>query len=948
MRRRRLVGGLAVLGLLAALGWWWLRDGGSETGPKAGAHSSANGGTARLGGHRLPGAPRWLGQAGLEMRRVAGRVTHRGAPVAGAVVRLELAGALRGALPAAEVKTGPDGSFDFGAQVPASLLVIANAPDRAPAGAAVDLRDPTRAPPPDHLELALGDCAHSIHGIVHDHGSGIAEAAVRIATSEESIAIATTGEDGGYQLCIGPGSGQMVVEADGYARAQLEIEPGKRTRRDVELSPEALLSGVVVGPDERPVAGALVHARASEPSPFAMETASGVTDDEGRFALGGLSPGRYQIGARDAGRRTVDEVEAVAEVAGGDPLTLRLVDMVTVKGRVLEDGKPVAGARLAHRTGRFLGMGSSRVGAASAVSQRDGSFVLDAVPPGPFSLAVDGYEVLAPAIAEAVAPETEVVVEVAGKARVVGRVTQGGSPVAGAQVQLRGTAGGWGGWARTKTDGTYEIGGLEAGSYQIGAQTENAFARKRTVAIAKGQRLEGIDIELDLAGEVSGVVVDQRGDPVAGVAVVFELGKRVDFGFATSEEDGSFVAGAMSGGGTYKVTVKPTRWSPVELRPAPGTSFPPVTLADGTSRATGIRLAVQLDREDIRGVVVGSDGKPAADVKVAAHPAGRSHMMMRFSPPAAATITGDDGTFALGPLMSGEYDVRAVAGSGVEATAEKVPAGRRDLRLELPAAGAIDGTLVGFSEEARVSAHGSTPFARFTARVRGTHFTIEGMPPGSYMVSAREGARSDDALADVTAGRRVTVTLTSTGTATVSGRAVDLVSRAPLPGLECAESAGWMDRGPATTTDAQGRFRLEIPAGRPATVHCMSPTARFRTMGSAHVELEPGTTGEVVVEVIVARRTGSQPGDLGLHIQPGPPATVYKVDPGGPAERAGVEVGDAILTVDGVAVDKLPSSQVLSLMLDHAIGEKVELVLRRDGHEVTASVEVVERKREDG
>jgi hypothetical protein len=52
------------------------------------------------------------------------------------------------------------------------------------------------------------------------------------------------------------------------------------------------------------------------------------------------------------------------------------------------------------------------------------------------------------------------------------------------------------------------------------------------------------------------------------------------------------------------------------------------------------------------------------------------------------------------------------------------------------------------------------------------------------------------------------------------------------------------------------------------------------------------------------------------------------------------------LKVDGINVSTFHPSQVEELMLDHAIGEKVELLLRRNGRDVTASVEVVEGKAE--
>src|SRR3972149_3031500 len=65
------------------------------------------------------GLPAWLGQPGLAARRVAGVVTHKGHPVAGAVVSLDSRVTFPGAMHARVVGTGEDGHFDFGVQ-PAS------------------------------------------------------------------------------------------------------------------------------------------------------------------------------------------------------------------------------------------------------------------------------------------------------------------------------------------------------------------------------------------------------------------------------------------------------------------------------------------------------------------------------------------------------------------------------------------------------------------------------------------------------------------------------------------------------------------------------------------------------------------------------------------------------------------------------------------------------------
>lgn len=943
-RRRRLATALAGVALVGGVGWWWLRDRGSAAGGDRAAPAGRDPrGAGRLARHTTPGAPRWLGQPGVGLRRVAGRVTFAGTPVAGATVRLELGGLVRRAMPATTVTSSADGTFDLGPQVAAPVRVSATAPGRAPGNVAIDLRDPILAPAPDRLELVLGDCARTVFGTVHDHGGPIPGATVRALTSRDSLAVGLTGDDGNYELCLGTGWARMTVEADGYARVELDLGGGKRERRDVELSPEAILAGKVLGSGDVPVAGALVTARSSEFGPFMVTDAIATSDGEGRFTIAGVPPGRYSLSARDVGLATGEEVEAVAQVGEpGEEVVLRLEAAALVHGRVLEGDRPVAGARITHRSPGVMPTWSADAG---AVTQIDGRFVLDGVLPGPFQIAVAEYELLEPEAPVAALPETELTVKVAGKARVSGRVTREGKPVAGARVNVGGRSARFGGSDLTGADGTYDIGGLGPGTYEIGAEAETAFARKAPITVAKGQHLAGVHIELDLAGEIAGVVVDQRGDPVGGVAVTFEMGPGVDWGHAVAEKDGTFLAGAMSGGGAYAVTVRPSSSSPLLFPPAAGDTFPEIPLADGRSRATGIRIAIQVDRKPIRGMVAGGDGEPAADVSVAAFPPMQESYMMGFSTPAAVARTGADGTFVLGDLLAGDYTVRASTGSGLEAIAEKVPAGKMNLRLALPAAGTINGVLVGFSPKARVTANPVKSHASFSGRLDGQRFSLRGIPPGPYLVSARDGARSDEKMVEVVAGKTVTVELTSEGTATVSGRAIDLVTRAPLARLECGATGSWAGRDGSVTSDGDGRFQVEVPARKKARVACFSRNESIRGGGFAEVELEPGARTDLVVEVVIQRRSEGIFGDVGFHLAAGEPPTVEQVVPGGPGERAGVRAGDAVLKVDGFAVASLRRNAVFLLMLDHKVGEKVELVLGRDGREIAVAVEVVESAR---
>jgi hypothetical protein len=847
--RGRLVAGIVAIAVAGGLAWWWLRDGGGPDGGRAGVGTSpAKLGAARITARGPGGALRWLGQVGLAPGRIAGRVTYAGSPVAGATVRLELSDGLHRAVPPLIAVTGPAGQFDFGLQPPTALIVVASAPGRAPGGVAIDLRDPTLTPSPDRLELALGACDRTVSGIVHDDGGPVAGATVRVATAWHLrfghgrlnwTAVDESGGDGRYQLCLRPGQELMTVEADGYASVSVELVGEEHVRRDVELAPEAVISGVVLGNDGQPGVGALVIGRVVDYTASHTDDTTAVSGPDGRFSIGGMVPGRYALRAIDAGAATAEEVEVFARVGGGgEQVTLRMAPTLTTRGRVLAGDRPVPGARLSSTpAGTEVPFVASDV-----VTDRDGRFVLSGLQPGPRELRVWGHDILEPALLVAAFDAPEVVVRVVPRARVRGRVLRDGAPVANAIVYANGP--GYVGSSLADAAGRYQLVGLGAGTYELGARDGSASARPLPLTVANGQVVDAMDIALEVTGSIAGIVVDQGGEPVAGAVVRFgEHKRRALFAPSTTGTDGSFVVRGLPPG-DYVASVTAGVASPVALRPGTGTRFAPVTLTEERSHAEGVRLAVEVGTLQIAGSVVFTAGERAADAVVSALAIDGEAVSndLRSTSPVSRTRTAADGSFTLRDLPPGRYALMAVGPKGEEGVEKDVAAGGTGVRIALPATGGIEGTLVGFGDATAVSARPAAYLDRYRTTATGTRFTLRDLPPGPYAVEARDGARRADAFIIVEPGATATATLTNPGTATVTGRATLRDTGAPVSGAACG-AGGY----PPVLTDADGRFSISIPAQRRVGLSCRAGEVRSSPV---RVQLEPGATTDVILQLV--------------------------------------------------------------------------------------------------
>lgn len=375
-----------------------------------------------------------------------------------------------------------------------------------------------------------------------------------------------TGADGAFRFDdVAEGTYRIYVRregmvagrpAHGLSPQQIRVRAGTPvTGLRYSLTPQAVISGRVVDDEGEPVQGVQVMALRRAPPEARMSyqpAGPGVqTDDRGEYRLRNLPPGRYLIQAAPLAQGTMNVPEnqrtalaaafhpdasspqqaiwisasAGQEVANVD-VRLRRVAVRRVSGKVLlEDGRPAERfmVNTLDRNAPMTFFMSGRM----AMSREPGSFVLESVPPGSYTLMARLMDPQNPVMQRAAIAQVEVGdrdvegVEIRflppfvlrGQVRVEGPGAEEARPRLGTmQVSLIPSPSGMSfGQAAVKEDGSFEVTMHAPGRYRLflyqGASPQLYVASIRTSG--------GSDVtqEIDLSsGASESVIITMRTD----------------------------------------------------------------------------------------------------------------------------------------------------------------------------------------------------------------------------------------------------------------------------------------------------------------------------------------------------------------------------------------------------------------------------------------------------
>jgi RNA polymerase sigma factor (sigma-70 family) len=892
-----------------------------------------------------------------------------GLPIAGAVVVLsrETRDRLSGTLPAGLAVSDRDGRFQFEDTRPGQHLVSASA-----RGFAATLTPPfeLKARQRRQVSLTLQPGGEVLHGRVLDEGGGPipgARVTARIALSggllppgPAKLLQALADGEGRYELALSPREYTVRAEANGYAPLETTVAVTRALRQDFRLHPAARLSGrIVERATGQPVAGADVEVMSTNFRDGGGARATRA-DGEGRFGFDDLAAGQYRIDARHGTLVGAGPVVDLIAAAGVEGVEVALDPAVAVTGRLIADsGRAVAGVEVA-------------IGSRTAVSGEDGGFRIEGVATGRQRLRVttstEGWRGTGKDLE--IGPRgldgVEITVSMGGL--LTGQVLRtDGQPAAGVYVRahpedgrtLASFA------AETGPEGSFQIAGLPDGKATVQAWDPVLGVVRRDTEAFSGSSRQHVELRLSPAASISGLVRFDDGTPAAAVSVAFTgQGRGMTYTSVSTGDDGRFsVQGLLPGRYTVKARRKSGPWNLSTSSEQPDLR---IVTVGADEQAAGVELVLRKGGRSIGGRVLLANGKPAAGTQVVANLEDNGESWKPFGHMIEHSgMVRDDGRFVIEDLKAGGFTLWAKRPGFPDAEVNHVAAGRQDVEMKLAAPASLSGAVTDRSgrplpaftvnllpgppagdetPQQRARRRDATSFEGRTVRDPAGRFEWRGLSAGTYQIKivAPEGASAIQAVTVADGEDKRGLRIVAGSGVRLRGKAVHLDTGAPLAGLRVhAFTAG---RQLDAVTSAEGTFELTgLVSGEEVEV-LVSADGKFvgerKTMqmpageaaDSGLFRLMPGDFQRIADATGTFRMALQNRDDR---------ASVIRVRPGSSADKAGLKLGDRILTLDGRDVQGLGAGAIHYLLARDA-GKSVSLTVQAPGGEPRALTMVAE------
>ncbi|MFL5438455.1 MAG: carboxypeptidase regulatory-like domain-containing protein [Myxococcales bacterium] len=750
-----------------------------------------------------------------------------------------------------------------------------------------------------------------------------------IAPVEERSS-ATSDADGKFRVDgLEPGRYRVEARATGTARAALAVAVPASGEVVLELPAASFIEGSVVDFEGKPAAGAEVIASGGPTVVYGEAT------ETGTFSLE-VEPRTHFLSARlrdEAGKADDPVSVAAGQTARG--VKIRLSPGASLAGVVVarSTSAPIPDARINLSP---AGAGGSLGGTTTDAA---GNFLIGGLAPGHYDvdIAADGFtpgERRGLVLLEGQRFPLQVTLKANGMLQGIVR-DLAGKTVAAAVVRASPQFGDPVGEARTDTTGAYQLANVPAGRVVVSAVRDGAALGARQVADVPEGGVARLDLTLAEEGLLTGRALRKTGVPVLDGSATVQIspasggrfGMAADSGAVQVDPDGSYRASVPAG--SYRITAAQAG-APASMRGPGNAVFATVEAGQTVARDVTVDDAAD-PQTGLSGTVLEPGGAPSAGALVMVlNPSGS-----RVIAVAQADETGGFHVDRARADLPDVFDVSAVNGGRMGRTS--VTSKQTQAAIQLQPAASLRGRVAsaakvdGFSMTISLKQGGRTAFfgggggpMQRQLQFAGDQFVADDLPATDVLVHvATNDGRTGEGAASLVSGQASQVDIALQDAGNVLGRVVDengaAVSGAFVT-LDHSPSVGGDERISGT----DGRFRLINVA--PGDHSYLIFSAGFRS-ATGNLSLQPGQALDL--GTVQMTRSSTPPGNVGIGVGGSDAAVqVSFVFPDGPAAKAGMQVGDQLVQIDGKPVGTLADARA---RLPGSPGSVVSVTVVRNG-----------------